>query len=210
MANRGRPTTSRQERQVAVRTQLLGAVTALLAGGGTYAELSINEIVAEAGIAKSTFYQYFTGKNDLLRSLLDEFAIAAGAADPWLNFDGPVTLAELDASIQQRTRDFLPYLPLMAAAFDAVYLDAEVREVGAQVMARLDDGIEAHIRQGQKAGWIDPALPPRETASWLNWMLSRGYHQLVLGADAPTTTDLVSGFSQIIWFALYAPAAHQT
>jgi AcrR family transcriptional regulator len=207
MATRGRPTTSRDERRAGVRAPLLEAVTGLLSDNRAYADLSINEIVARAGIAKSTFYQYFAGKNDLLRSLLDEVAISAGAADQWLSFDGPVTYESLDAALQERTRRYLPLLPLMAAAFDAVYFDAEVREMGERLMGQLNDGIAAHIEHGQEAGFIDPTLPPREAAMWLNWMLSRGFHQLVLGADPANINALVAGFSRLVWLMLYAPTA---
>jgi AcrR family transcriptional regulator len=204
MATRGRPTTSREERRRLVRTQVLDAVTIMLADGRTYSDLNINEIVAQVGIAKSTFYQYFTGKNDLLRSLLEEVSTGAGATDPWLNFDGPVTLEMVTSAIQQRTAAYLPYLPLMAAAFDAVYFDNEVRDTARQLMGLLNAGIEAHVREGQKGGWIDPGLPPHEIAVWLNWMLTRGLHQLALGADYEHVRELVDGFSRLVWKVLYA------
>jgi AcrR family transcriptional regulator len=204
MATRGRPTQTRHQRRTIARDQLLQAVTALLANGRTYADLSINQIVAEAGLAKSTFYQYFTGKNDLLRSLLDEVIVTAGAAEAWLNFDGPTTLDMVQASIQARAATYRPFLPLMAAAFDAVYFDTDVRDSAQQLMALLNDGIETHVRKGQAAGWIGPDLPPLEIAIWLNWMLTRGFHQLILGADANTADRLITEFSQLVWSVLYA------
>jgi TetR/AcrR family transcriptional regulator, ethionamide resistance regulator len=204
MATRGRPTQTRAARRTIARDQLLQAVTALLADGRTYANLSINEIVAHAGLAKSTFYQYFTGKNDLLRSLLDEVILTAGAADAWLNFDGPTTLEMVQASIQARAARYHPFLPLMAAAFDAVYFDTDVRDSAQQLMALLNDGIETQVRKGQAGGWIDPTLPPHEIAIWLNWMLTRGFHQLILGADANTSDRLITEFSQLVWNVLYA------
>jgi TetR/AcrR family transcriptional regulator, ethionamide resistance regulator len=206
MATRGRPTLTRAQRRTIARDQLLQAVTALLADGRTYADLSINEMVAEASLAKSTFYQYFTGKNDLLRSLLDEVILSAGAADAWLSFDGPTTLEQVQTSIQQRAATYRPFLPLMAAAFDAVYFDTEVRDTARQLMTLLNAGIETHVRTGQAAGWIDGSLPPRETATWLNWMLTRGFHQLILSADPDTSHELIAEFSRLVWSILYATA----
>jgi AcrR family transcriptional regulator len=204
MASRGRPTQPRAERRTIVRDQLLQAVTALLADGRTYADLSINEMVAAAGLAKSTFYQYFTSKNDLLRSLLDEVILTAGPADAWLNFDGPTTLEQVQASIRQRAATYRPFLPLMAAAFDAVYFDTDVRGTAQQLTALLNDGIETHVRDGQAAGWIDPDLPPHEIATWLNWMLTRGFHQLILSADPDAADALIAEFSRLVWSILYA------
>ena len=58
-----------------------------------YHETSISEIVRQAGIARSTFYQYFDSKLDLFESILESFlqdlhesihsvSIAAGAPHP--------------------------------------------------------------------------------------------------------------------------------
>ena len=58
-----------------------------------YHETSISEIVRQAGIARSTFYQYFDSKLDLFESILDSFlqelhesiqpiSIAAGSPTP--------------------------------------------------------------------------------------------------------------------------------
>lgn len=58
-----------------------------------YHETSISEIVRQAGIARSTFYQYFDSKLDLFESILESFlqdlhesihsvSIAAGAPSP--------------------------------------------------------------------------------------------------------------------------------
>jgi AcrR family transcriptional regulator len=205
MATRGRPTTSRDARRAAVRIELLNALTRLLVERGSYATVGVNELVADAGIAKSTFYQHFTGKNDLLRSLLEEVIIGAGAANAWLDFDGPVTVEQVKAHIQERTETYLPYLPVTAAAFDAIYVDSEVRETARQLMTLLNDSIEAHVRKGQAGGWIDPSLPPHEIAVWLNWAISRGFQQLVLGADDATIRERIAGFSQLVWRVLYAP-----
>lgn len=209
MPPRGRPATSRAARRAEVRDQLLPAVTDLLVDGRTYADLGINEIAAAAGIAKSTFYQYFTGKNDLLRSLLEDVTVNLGGADGWLRFDAAPTLAAVERSVAERAATYRPYLPLMAAAFDAVYIDSEVRTTAQQLQARLDDGIAAHIRRGQADGWIDPALPARDTAVWLNWMVTRGFHQLILDADDATAEPLVSELGRLVWSILYAPAAHE-
>jgi len=206
MATRGRPTTPRSARRAAVRDELLQAVTTALADGRSYADLGVNELVERAGIAKSTFYQYFTSKNGLLTSLLDEVGTTLGATDAWLDFERAPTAEQVEELVRERAARYLPYLPLMAAAFDAVYIDGEVRDTAQRVMAQLNAGIEAHIREGQAAGWIDASLPPRDTAVWLNWMLTRGFHQLILGADDGAAKPLIAEFSHLVWSILYAPS----
>jgi AcrR family transcriptional regulator len=186
---------------------LFEAVNDLLTGENTYADISINAMVAEAGIAKSTFYQYFTGKNDLLSSFTEQIIEATGGDHNWLAFTGPRTRDSLERSIRDRLDAYQPYLPLMSAAFEAAYVDAGVRETVEKLMDLLDRGLADHIRTGQERGWIDAALPPEETAKWLNWMVSRGVHRLVMKADAARTDALVAGISQMVWSALYEPKA---
>jgi AcrR family transcriptional regulator len=206
MADRGRPTLPRSERRAAVRDALLVAVTELLSEGGSYADLSINAIVAEAGLAKSTFYQYFTGKNDLLGSLIDQVIEDTRARDAWLDFDRAPDVATVQRTIASRAAAYQPFLSLMAAAFEAAYVDAEVRANVERLMALLNDGIATHVRRGQTGGWIDPELGAEEIAVWINWMVSRGLHQLVLGADAERVDALLAGFGQLVWSILYAHA----
>jgi AcrR family transcriptional regulator len=204
MATRGRPTKPRAERRAEAREALLRAVTNLLADGPAYADLSINAIVAEAGLAKSTFYQYFTGKNELLSSLIEQAVAGAGPAIAWLDRERPATPEHLARSLQGKVATQRRYLPLIAAAFDAAYFDRQVRECVDQLMTLLNDATETHVRFGQAGGWIDPALPPREIAIWLNWMFSRGLHKLALTADEDRLDELLVSFSRVVWPVLYA------
>ena len=64
-------------------------------------------------------------------------------------------------------------------------------------------GLRAHIRRGQSAGFVDPALLAAETAAWLTWMAERGFHQLVRGASDAQVERLVDAYARIVWNTLY-------
>ena len=71
----------RASRQAAMRAKMLAAVETLLEEGETFTELSVERIVAEANISRSTFYVYFEDKGHLLRALTEdllELMVAAG------------------------------------------------------------------------------------------------------------------------------------
>jgi len=55
----------------AARRRILDTATALFYGVGVHA-VGIDRIIAEAGVAKATFYHHFAAKDDLVRSYLDE------------------------------------------------------------------------------------------------------------------------------------------
>ena len=67
---RGRPRASEHE-QEDTRRSLLDAAAKLIAERG-YRGMTVNEIVARAGLSKGTFYWYFSCKDDVLFAVLEE------------------------------------------------------------------------------------------------------------------------------------------
>jgi AcrR family transcriptional regulator len=67
---RGRPRASEHE-QEDTRRSLLDAAARLIAEHG-YRGMTVNEIVARAGLSKGTFYWYFSCKDDVLFAVLEE------------------------------------------------------------------------------------------------------------------------------------------
>jgi AcrR family transcriptional regulator len=67
---RGRPRLSEDE-QGDTRKSLLDAAARLIAERG-YRGMTVNEIVARAGLSKGTFYWYFSCKDDVLFAVLEE------------------------------------------------------------------------------------------------------------------------------------------
>ena len=66
----------RTARRDEVRGRLLQVVERMLDDGEGYTEISVERMVAQAGIARSTFYVYFEDKGDLLEAWFGE--ITAG------------------------------------------------------------------------------------------------------------------------------------
>ena len=57
---------NRAQRRDEVRRRLLAVVEQLLTEGESYAEISVERLVSEANLSRSTFYVYFEDKGDLL------------------------------------------------------------------------------------------------------------------------------------------------
>ncbi len=83
------------------RQRLVDSAKEAFANKG-YHETSISEVVRRAGIARSTFYQYFDSKLNLFESLLDSFmqdlhdsihpiSLAPGAATPMFQIQANLT-----------------------------------------------------------------------------------------------------------------------
>jgi AcrR family transcriptional regulator len=209
MATRGRPTTPHHERQAAAAGRLLEAVTRLLADGGSYADLAINDIVAEAGLAKSTAYRYFDGKNDLLQTMFQLVVAEVSAGHGRLDLSGPSSYEAFRARVQSGVAIYRPYLPVLSAGFDAAYFDAGVREHVEAVAGAWVVELASQIELGQRNGWIDPDILPLETAQWISWMVNRGLHKLAVGADDQRVVELGDALTRIVWSVLYPRAGKQ-
>ena len=198
----------RGARRDELRTRLLEVVERLLAAGEGFTELSVERLVAEAGIARSTFYVYFEDKGDLLRAwfaeITDELRDSAAA---WWTLGPSPSLGEVRAALDGIVTTYRPHTVLMAAVYDAAAYDAGVRDLVTAMMSENAAGLRTHIRRGQREGFVDPELPAQETAAWLTWMAERGLHQLVRTASDADVSTLVDAYARIVWNTLYRAAA---
>jgi AcrR family transcriptional regulator len=198
---------SRAVRRDEIRNRLLDVVERLLEEGESYTEISVERLVGEAKMSRSTFYVYFEDKGDLLRAWFGEItAEIEDAARDWWALDAGATRDELREALSKIVKTYRPHTTLMAAVYDAAAYDPGVRELVAGMMNWNVAGLRSHIKAGQKAGFIDPDLLPQQTAAWLQWMAERGLHQLVRNATPAEVERLIDAYTSIVWNTLYAPA----
>ena len=198
----------RDARRDELRGRLLGVVERLLGEGDTFTEISVERMVAEAGIARSTFYVYFEDKGDLLEAWFGEItAELRTAAAEWWRLGPTPAYPELRAALAAIVSTYRPHTTLMAAMYDTAAYDAGVRDLVTAMMDENVAGLRKHIRTGQRDGFVDPSLPAGETAQWLTWMAERGLHQLVRTANDAELERLLDAYAGIVWNTLYAPAA---
>jgi AcrR family transcriptional regulator len=202
-----RSTGSRAQRRDEIRRRMLTAVEEMLAEGETFTELSVERLVARAGVARSTFYVYFEDKGELLRAWLDDISGELDAiAKRWWSLNAAARREDLRDALDVIVATYRPHTSLMAAAFDAAAYDPAVRDCVMALIGHNSAGLRKHIRTGQREGFVDPSLAANEVALWLTWMAERGLHQLVRGADDATFAKLLDGYTSIVWNTLYATA----
>ncbi len=147
------------EHKALTRRALLDAAYDLIDEAGT-AEVSLAEIALSAGIGRTTLYDYFSDRDDLIAALVEEelpvvISELIGEVDETLAIDGQ--LAELAA----KTVEFV--------ATDRVYGVILHREVGRMSLEAQERILASHsdlsstmaglYRSGVEAGIFDP-LPP--------------------------------------------------
>jgi TetR/AcrR family transcriptional regulator, ethionamide resistance regulator len=160
------------DRRAAVESAVLAATDRLLAGGASFTELGIGQIAAEAGIARPTFYLYFSDKSELLLRLAESLQIGV------LEQTSDVAV-DLEA-ITQAYRDGLAFYRerkhLLAAVLEVAGYDSEVRagwEAFLERFVRREVGL---LRAEQEAGRTPADLDPETAAEIINW---GGFHVIV-------------------------------
>src|SRR5437867_3536545 len=140
--------TTRAARRAELRERLLEVVERLLAQGESFTEMSVEQLVSEAGLSRSTFYVYFEDKGDLLRAWLgDIINQVAESSQQWYGLSTDATRADLRRALRHVVETYAPHTTLMAAVLDASTYDASVRAGVTEIMNRDDGGCPARARR---------------------------------------------------------------
>jgi AcrR family transcriptional regulator len=191
------------ERRELNTRRLLPAVERLLENA-TYPELSVDEMVAEADISRSTFYNYFEDKGDLLRALTgDVMGTITDATRVWWMLSPQASKQDLQSALAHLFEIYSPHAVLMRAVSESISHDPRVREEFAEYMRRGAEGIADYIRAGQNAGVLRPDLDAAWAAEWLVWMFERGLSQLSRASADFEPERVVRAVVDILWKALH-------
>jgi AcrR family transcriptional regulator len=196
---------SRAERRSSIRRKIFDAVERLLEGE-TFPDLTIDRIIGEAQISRSTFYFHFVDKATLLLAVSEDiFTTAASTAAAWWDMDAAdVTRARLLERLRRIFSLYVQHKGVLRALVDAAGYEPVIQNRLAQMHAGYIDRLEAHLIHGQSEGVIPRSLKPRASASWVVWMLERGLYQLVAEASTDAEFDeLAQAATDLILNAFY-------
>jgi AcrR family transcriptional regulator len=136
------------------RQQLIAAATRVFARGG-YHDTDVTAIVAEAGVARGTFYLYFPTKRDVFLAIIDQYLDLqrgqAGLSPPPPGLDLQGQLAHAFAQALRRHADHRDLA--LVALRDGWAVDAEIeaslRAAGDAAKASLAAAYERLMAAGQ-------------------------------------------------------------
>jgi AcrR family transcriptional regulator len=199
---------ARAARRDEIGRQLLVAVETLLAGGESFTEVSVERLVTEAQISRSTFYVYFEDKGDLLEALTaDVMTEVIDAARAWWELPPDADRADVEAAMRGIVTVYRGHMTLMAAVVEASSYDARVRGRFGELLAVARRELAAHIADGQRRGFVRTDVDAEPVAGWLTWMAERGLYQLVrFAGDEASAERLAAALAAIVWNTLYGGA----
>ncbi|MFJ6080022.1 TetR/AcrR family transcriptional regulator [Streptomyces sp. NPDC092369] len=150
------PVTSKGERSAA---ELKAAALRVIARQG-YLSTKIGDITAEAGKSAGVFYRYFTDKDDLLRSVVDDFA-AALRERVTEQAGGPHALdgvEDIRGHVRAYWDTYRAHRAEMTALYEASLVSAEFATHWEDMRARHVDIWTAHVTEARAL-----ATPDRDT-----------------------------------------------
>lgn len=191
----------RARRKKELTERLLGAVERLHDSGEAYSEISVERLIREAGVTRSTFYSHFDHKDSLLSEL------ASGVLDELLTYWTDMPSGPSKVDLRQAIGDiFEAYLPHRAVmvAIDEPAPDSEIAERFTSMMGRSTAAVADRIRTEQARGAMATDVHPETLAELLMWMTERGLAKLV-EPDADILR-LADSLTEIFWRAWYGGA----
>ena len=106
------------ERAAAIEAGVLAAAERLLARGSTFSALTMQQIAAEAGVARSTVYLYFREKDTILIRLAERLSAGSFAlVGPWSPAD-PGALDSLTRTLLAVIRHYREHAPILRAVLE--------------------------------------------------------------------------------------------
>jgi TetR/AcrR family transcriptional regulator, ethionamide resistance regulator len=171
-----------------------------------YADLSVEDITAAGGIARSTFYAYFKDRGELLCAMADvvlDQIFAEGRN--WWDFPDQGGIAELRKALVPPIEARMQHAAILGAVTEGAATDDRLRERQVRLIDKLTHDLAAHIVRAQQSGSASPDIDPKRTAKWLLWTFDRAlYEVLTPSTSAPERRKLLDAVTMIIWRTLYA------
>jgi AcrR family transcriptional regulator len=140
---------------------IVEAVNRLLATKG-YDLMTVDEVAAEAGLAKASLYKHFTSKEELAgAAMVRVLQLAIARVNELLKTPDRAPVEQLESvvrwTLQVQLAGEMPSLPSQNSK-----LSASLRANRAYMdrLFELSDLLGAWIAQAQQAGQVDPQLPP--------------------------------------------------
>ncbi|MFD9741741.1 TetR/AcrR family transcriptional regulator [Umezawaea sp. NPDC059074] len=163
----------------ASEVHILEATRRLLDQGERFTELSVQRIIAEAGVARATFYSHFRDKTELITRLTgdlrEQLLRMARSWDPGAGEDGADRYARFFVEMIAAHR---ANGPLLAALREVSSYDTAVRDFYAADLEGFDEAVLRTLVEQQRGG------------------------------DTPADVDVVAASRVIVWGGAQAIARH--
>jgi AcrR family transcriptional regulator len=181
------------------RRQILDAARTVFEQGG-YLDVGVEEIVTEAGVARGTFYTYFTSKLEVFIALSNEVGTLVEQATQ--RPEDERSLDPIEALCRANERYLAVYQEnarIYALGDQLSHIDDDLHQSQMERRRRRLDRTSSLIRHWQSRGLADPTIDPVTAAVGLVYMSSNLCYGLFVANDEGYDVDRALETMNTIW-----------
>ncbi|GIF75848.1 TetR/AcrR family transcriptional regulator [Asanoa siamensis] len=200
-------TRRRAGRPASAEADILAATERLLIDGASFTELGIQQVCAEAGVARSTFYIHFRDKTDLLMRLAagltrTSFTIASA----WEPKDGVDAVADAFLQVVAIYRE---HAAVLRAITEVATYDRTVRDYWYERLGQFTDNTIRLLRQEQEAGRTPADIDLPSVARIIVKGGERAIVDHVADGDPADDATFCRELGRTWWYGVYRRPADQ-
>jgi AcrR family transcriptional regulator len=172
------------------------------------AELSVAQILAAAGVGRTSFYEHFTSKEDVVVKLVRSIsAEVAEEIEPMFDRGERSVEEAFTDGLSNWMRIGARYGPLLVAATEEWPAAPELRRIWFRMLGALTVRLAEIIDQDRAAGLAQPGADSEALAASLIWGTERIFHVAITGRH-PTLTGqdtILEPLVQLYVWTIYGP-----
>jgi AcrR family transcriptional regulator len=197
------------EHKALIRNALLNAARDLIDETGT-ADISLGEVALAAGVGRTTFYDYFSDRDDVIASLVEE-ELPRVLADVIDSVPDALPIPERLAELASRTVEFVATDRVFGIILhrDVGRMSAEAQDRIAASHGELSGEMASLYMRGVERGLFN-AMPPILAGRLIQDTIMAGARVLIDAGDATPPETVTGGVKQFLLGGLgYSPAADE-
>jgi TetR/AcrR family transcriptional regulator, ethionamide resistance regulator len=187
---------SGRKRRETSTNEILAATRRLVAEGGPVAKLSVDRIVAEAGVSRATFYVCFPDKHAVIGRLAQEALAWRQDIHAEVLADPALTQQRMDELMLAIVGHWQANRAVLAAIIELAEYDPAMRDPWRAAVTEIAEEAAEQFRVRWRKS-PDRPRDPDAMAAVFTWMMERACHQLV--TDGVSAKTVALAMSEIIW-----------
>jgi AcrR family transcriptional regulator len=163
--------------------------TARLLRTTSMADLSVAQILAAADVGRTSFYEHFSSKDDVVVKLMDSLSeeVTAELTPMFQRGDRSPDQA-FAVGLRNLVGAASRYAPLVVAVSEEWPAIPELRSIWFEMLGEFTVGLARLIDSERAAGVAPPGAEARALAASLVWTAERAFH-VAVGGGHPTLVD---------------------
>ncbi|GAC49519.1 TetR/AcrR family transcriptional regulator [Gordonia aichiensis] len=191
------------KRRTRSRARILESVETVLESGVRYADVPVERILTSANVSRSTFYQWFDDKGDLIENAAEPFFTAFWAVSDtwWMRTQplGPDDLADIITRMFELGRK---HGPVWRAFLETVDVDSRLRAEFDGFLKVYTAKMAERLRRDQQEGLAPADMDPEQTARFIT-VTTRGSLLDLINAPEEFDAQFAEALADGFWAAMY-------